>query len=114
MENTIFLPSQSITLSWKSPQSEYAHARKLILVSSDGTSDFIFDERVNDLFLTHPRASNKKTNFIYEKFHQLIDSDFKYKFGDGYEGQSLKLETFIDFLKKEDRESQINKIFDKC
>jgi hypothetical protein len=110
MENKIFLASELVTLKWSDSNSEYASARKLIVLYGEKTADFILDERVNDIFLTNPKSSHEKSNLIYKKFYELCKSDFRYQFGDGYEGVSLKLETFIEFLKQEDRNSQLNKI----
>ncbi len=110
MENKLFLSNEMITLKWSNSSSEYATGRKLIVLYEDKVAEFILDERVNDIFLTNPKNSHEKSKFIYEKFKDLLKFDFRYKWGDGYEGISLKLETFIEFLKQEDRNSQLNKI----
>ena len=110
MEKKLFLLNELITLKWEKSKSEYASGRKLIVLFNDKVAEFILDERVNDIFLTNPKSSHEKSNLIYKKFYELCKSDFRYHFGDGYEGVSLKLETFIEFLKQEDRNSQLNKI----
>lgn len=113
MEKKLFLLNELITLKWEKSKSEYASGRKLIVLFNDKVAEFILDERVNDIFLTNPKVSHEKSEFIYRKYTELINKDFRYKFGDGYEGISLKLEIFIEYLKQEDRDSQLNKIL-KC
>lgn len=111
MENELFLSNEMITLKWDNSPSEYAVGRKFIVLYDSKVAEFILDERVNDIFLTNPKNSHEKSKFIYQKFNDLLKSDFRYKWsGQGYEGISLKLEVFIEFLKQEDRDSQLNKI----
>ena len=109
MKNKLFLSTELINLNWDNPSSNYASARTVEIEFEKNLVLIIVDERVNDIFpctnKTYPQLK-----YIIKKYNDLKSSDFRYQIQDGYEGMSLKLETFIEFLKQEDRDSQLNKI----
>lgn len=109
MKNKLFIKSESIFLIWENPESDYALARPVTLQFDSNEIGIIVDERVNEIY---PVTNNKFSQliFILKKYDDLKSTDFRYRTQDGYEGISLKLETFIEFLKQEDRDSQLNKI----
>ena len=81
----------------------------------------MFDERFNELdFVYNDNKSNnpfnyinQSSNYLKEKFKELKSKDFRYKRGDGYEGdKTLYLEDFITYLKSENRETIINNILE--
>ena len=64
------------------------------------------DEKVID-YLT------EVIDYLTEKYQELKNSDFRYKRGDGYEGdKTLYLEDFIEYLKIENRDKKIEKILE--
>jgi hypothetical protein len=84
MKNKLYIKSQLFNISWDSSSS-------------------------NDIFpMTNKTCPQIK--YILKMYDDLRSSDFRYRTQDGYEGMSLRLETFIEYLKKEDRDSQLNKI----
>lgn len=109
MKNKLFLSIEKITLNWDNSSSNYASARTVEIEFEKNLVQIVVDERVNDIFpvtnKTYPQLK-----YIIEKYEDLKLSDFRYRIGDGYEGISLKLETFIEFLKQQERDSQLNKI----
>ena len=71
--------------------------------------DFIYNDKPNDPFNYIIQSSN----YLKEKFKELKSKDFRYKRGDGYEGdKTLYLEDFITYLKSENRETIINNILE--
>ena len=71
--------------------------------------DFIYNDKPNDPF----NYINQSSNYLKEKFKELKSKDFRYKRGDGYEGdKTLYLEDFITYLKSENRETIINNILE--
>ena len=71
--------------------------------------DFIYNDKSNDPF----NYINQSSNYLKEKFKELKSKDFRYKRGDGYEGdKTLYLEDFITYLKSENRETIINNILE--
>jgi hypothetical protein len=74
------------------------------------------DERFNDLEF---RGFDKEEDlsqiidYLTDKYQELKNSDFRYKRGDGYEGdKTLYLEDFIEYLKIENRDKTIEKILE--
>lgn len=109
MKNKFHIKSESIILQWDDAWSNYASARTVHVEFEKHSVPIVVDERVNDIF---PVTNKKYTQlkYIIEKYETLKFSDFRYRIGDGYEGMSLRLETFIEFLKTEERDLQLNKI----
>ena len=71
--------------------------------------DFIYNDKPNDPF----NYINQSSNYLKEKFKELKSKDFRYKRGDGYEGdKTLYLEDFITYLKSENIETIINNILE--
>ena len=71
--------------------------------------DFVYNDKPNDPF----NYINQSSNYLKEKFKELKSKDFRYKRGDGYEGdKTLYLEDFITYLKSENRETIINNILE--
>lgn len=113
MENKLFIKSKQISIRWDDSKSEYARARTLTLEFdfhlTQNSIEVIVDERVNEIY----PATNKQypqLKFILKKYEDLKSTDFRYRIQDGYEGIPLKLEDFINYLKTEDRDLQLNKI----
>lgn len=78
-----------------------------------GSFELELDERINKIKFTIPYTDTTKENIniIKNKFAQLYKSDFRYRNENGIEGTlTIYLETFINFLKLEDRDSIIDKI----
>jgi hypothetical protein len=84
------------------------------------------DERFNDLefrgfdnitgqlfFKNREEDLSQVIDYLIEKYQELKNSDFRYKRGDGYEGdKSIYLEDFIEHLKVENRDKTIEKILE--
>ena len=69
--------------------------------------DFIYNINPDDPF----KYSNKIAEFLKSKYEQLRSTNFRYKKGEGYEGDlSISVEEFINFLKKENRNSIIENL----
>ena len=109
MDNKLYIKSESITISWDNSSSNYASARTAEIEFDKNIVQIVVDERVNDIFPVTNKTYPQLT-FILKKYIELKNTDFRYRTQDGYEGLSLKLETFIEFLKREERDSQLNKI----
>jgi hypothetical protein len=109
MKHKLYIKSQLFNISWDNSSSNYASARTVEIEFDNTLFQLVIDERVNDIFpctnKTYPQLK-----YIIQKYEDLKFSDFRYRTGDGYEGISLKLETFMEYLKQEDRDSQLNKI----
>lgn len=109
MKNKLYIKSQLFNISWDSSSSNYASARTVEIEFDKTLFQLVIDERVNDIFpMTNKTCPQIK--YILKMYDDLRSSDFRYRTQDGYEGMSLRLETFIEYLKKEDRDSQLNKI----
>ena len=97
--------------------------RKVRLIYDNRTCVMYLDERFNDLEfrgfdnitgeLFFKSKDEKVIDYLKEKYQELKNSDFRYKRGDGYEGdKSIYLEDFINYLKIESRDKTIEKILE--
>lgn len=97
--------------------------RKVRLIYDNRTCVMYLDERFNDLEfrgfdnitgeLFTKSKDEKVIDYLKEKYQELKNSDFRYKRGDGYEGdKSIYLEDFIEHLKVENRDKTIEKILE--
>jgi hypothetical protein len=70
-----------------------------------------FDNISGELFFKS--KDEKVIDYLKDKYQELKNSDFRYKRGDGYEGdKTLYLEDFIEHLKVENRDKTIEKILE--
>lgn len=97
--------------------------RKVRLIYDNRTCVMYLDERFNDLEfrgfdnisgeLFFKSKDEKVIDYLTDKYQELKNSDFRYKRGDGYEGdKSIYLEDFIEHLKVENRDKTIEKILE--
>jgi hypothetical protein len=97
--------------------------RKVRLIYDNRTCIMYLDERFNDLEfrgfdnisgeLFFKSKDEKVIDYLTDKYQELKNSDFRYKRGDGYEGdKSIYLEDFIEHLKIENRDKTIEKILE--
>ena len=73
-----------------------------------------FDNITGQLFSKNREEDlSQIIDYLTEKYQELKNSDFRYKRGDGYEGdKTLYLEDFIEYLKIENRDKKIEKILE--
>lgn len=97
--------------------------RKVRLIYDNRTCVMYLDERFNDLEfrvfdnitgeLFTKSKDEEVIDYLKDKYQELKNSDFRYKRGDGYEGdKSIYLEDFINYLKIENRDKTIEKILE--
>ncbi len=121
MEQSLNLIEQDINLYWKDRKKQFSHVtgvREVKVVSKDRTFTMLIDERFNDIdFMYQEEITNpfsfrdRSSDFLKEKYSQLLNSDFRYKKGKEFDSsKSLMLDDFINFLKIENRNSTLEKI----
>jgi hypothetical protein len=73
-----------------------------------------FDNITGQLFSKNREEDlSQIIDYLTEKYQELKNSDFRYKRGEGYEGdKTLYLEDFIEHLKVENRDKTIEKILE--
>ncbi len=94
--------------------------REVSVVSDNNVFTMLFDERFNEIdfvYNNNPddpfKYSNKISEYLTKKHKEILNSDFRYKRGDGFDNsKTIYLEDFIKHLKVENRESVINSILD--
>ena len=121
MEQSLNLIEQDINLYWKDRKKQFSHVtgvREVKVVTKDRTFTMLIDERFNDIdFMYQEEITNpfsfrdRSSDFLKEKYSQLLNSDFRYKKGKEFDSsKSLILDDFINFLKIENRNSTLEKI----
>ena len=127
-KNNFFLVEHNAQLLYDDSNSVVREVRRIRLIYDNRTCIVYLDERFNDLEFRgfSGRLSPNTTDEIYSKnredklidylkhkYQELKNSDFRYKRGDGYEGdKTLYLEDFIEYLKIENRDKKIEKILE--
>jgi hypothetical protein len=122
-KNKLLLVEHNAKLLYDDSQSLVKEVRRVRLICNNGTCVMYIDERFNDLEfrgfdnisgeLFTKSKDEKVIDYLTEKYQELKNSDFRYKRGDGYEGdKSIYLEDFIEHLKVENRDKTIEKILE--
>lgn len=95
---------------------DYSKSRPLYIGEPDRFKLF-FDERFNELDFSFSSddplngITRELANYLRYEFNNLKQTDFRYRISDGLESDlTLYLETFLDFLKVENRNNIINQI----
>ena len=121
--NNFFLVEHNAQLLYDDSNSVVREVRRVRLICNNRTCVMYIDERFNDLEfrgfdnitgeLFTKSKDEKVIDYLKEKYQELKNSDFRYKRGDGYEGdKSIYLEDFIEHLKVENRDKTIEKILE--
>lgn len=124
--NNFFLVEHNAQLLYDDSNSVVREVRRVRLICNNRTCVMYIDERFNDLEfrgfdnITGQLFSKNREedlsqiiDYLTEKYQELKNSDFRYKRGDGYEGdKTLYLEDFIEHLKVENRDKTIEKILE--
>ena len=125
-KNNFFLVEHNAQLLYDDSNSVVREVRRIMVIHYDKTCIMYLDERFNDLEfrgfdnITGQLFSKNREedlsqiiDYLTEKYQELKNSDFRYKRGDGYEGdKTLYLEDFIEYLKIENRDKKIEKILE--
>jgi hypothetical protein len=124
--NNFFLVEHNAQLLYDDSNSVVREVRRVRLICNNRTCVMYIDERFNDLEfrgfdnITGQLFSKNREedlsqiiDYLTEKYQELKNSDFRYKRGEGYEGdKTLYLEDFIEHLKVENRDKTIEKILE--
>ena len=124
--NNFFLVEHNAQLLYDDSQSLVKEVRRIMVIHYNKTCIMYLDERFNDLEfrgfdnITGQLFSKNREedlsqiiDYLIDKYQELKNSDFRYKRGDGYEGdKTLYLEDFIEYLKVENRDKTIEKILE--
>ena len=121
--NNFFLVEHNAQLLYDDSNSVVREVRRVRLICNNRTCVMYIDERFNDLEfrgfdnitgeLFTKSKDEKVIDYLTDKYQELKNSDFRYKRGDGYEGdKSIYLEDFIEHLKVENRDKTIEKILE--
>ena len=122
-KNSFFLVEHNAQLLYDDSNSVVREVRRVRLICNNRTCVMYIDERFNDLEfrgfdnitgeLFTKSKDEKVIDYLKDKYQELKNSDFRYKRGDGYEGdKTLYLEDFIEYLKVENRDKTIEKILE--
>jgi hypothetical protein len=122
-ENKLFIVEHNAQLLYDSPlfqqnqnQAIRQQVRRVRLIYPNRTCLIYLDERFNDLEIRTTYAlyrSDDVIDYLIDKYQELKNSDFRYKRGDGYEGdKSIYLEDFIEYLKIQNRDKIIEKVLE--
>lgn len=110
---SLSLNSRTCKLSWEIG-SVFPSRRLLEVKLFDEDNEIVvpifLDERDNTIQIPENFHKHSVMIYLYEKFLELKSSDFRYQKDSGFEGKTLFLEEFINFLLQEERDSQITKI----
>ena len=128
--NNFFLVEHNAQLLYDDSNSVVREVRRVRLICNNRTCVMYIDERFNDLEFRgfdnisgelFTKSKDEKVidylteviDYLKDKYQELKNSDFRYKRGDGYEGdKTLYLEDFIEYLKVENRDKTIEKILE--
>lgn len=119
--NLLYKTSSSkipVIVYYNDPATSLEDVRKCKVVTNEQSFDLIFDERFNEIdfiYNDNPddpfKYSNILSDYLTFKFNQLKSTDFRYRLDEGIEGtKRIRLEDYINFLKKENRDLLINSI----
>ena len=125
-KNSFFLVEHNAQLLYDDSNSVVREVRRIMVIHYDKTCIMYLDERFNDLefrgfdnitgqlfFKNREEDLSQVIDYLIEKYQELKNSEFRYKRGDGYEGdKSIYLEDFIEHLKVENRDKTIEKILE--
>lgn len=125
-KNNFFLVEHNAQLLYDDSQSLVKEVRRIMVIHYNKTCIMYLDERFNDLEfrgfdnITGQLFSKNREeelsqiiDYLIDKYQELKNSDFRYKRGDGYEGnKTIYLEDFIEYLKVENRDKTIEKILE--
>ena len=125
-KNNFFLVEHNAQLLYDDSQSLVKEVRRIMVIHYNKTCIMYLDERFNDLEfrgfdnITGQLFSKNREeelsqiiDYLKDKYQELKNSDFRYKRGEGYEGdKTLYLEDFIEHLKVENRDKTIEKILE--
>ena len=125
-KNNFFLVEHNAQLLYDDSQSLVKEVRRIMVIHYNKTCIMYLDERFNDLefrgfdnitgqLLSKNREEelSQIIDYLKDKYQELKNSDFRYKRGEGYEGdKTLYLEDFIEHLKVENRDKTIEKILE--
>jgi hypothetical protein len=129
-KNSFFLVEHNAQLLYDDSNSVVKEVRRVRLICNNRTCVMYIDERFNDLEFRgfdnitgelFTKSKDEKVidylteviDYLKDKYQELKNSDFRYKRGDGYEGdKSIYLEDFIEHLKVENRDKTIEKILE--
>ena len=125
-KNSFFLVEHNAQLLYDDSNSVVREVRRIMVIHYDKTCIMYLDERFNDLefrgfdnitgqlfFKNREEDLSQIIDYLTDKYQELKNSDFRYKRGDGYEGdKTLYLEDFIEYLKVENRDKTIEKILE--
>ena len=125
-KNKFLLVEHNARLLYDDSQSLVKEVRRIMVIHYDKICIMYLDERFNGLEfrgfdnITGQLFSKNREedlsqiiDYLKDKYQELKNSDFRYKRGDGYEGdKTLYLEDFIEHLKVENRDKTIEKILE--
>ncbi len=125
-KNKFLLVEHNARLLYDDSQSLVKEVRRIMVIHYDKICIMYLDERFNGLEfrgfdnITGQLFSKNREedlsqiiDYLKDKYQELKNSDFRYKRGDGYEGdKTLYLEDFIEYLKIENRDKTIEKILE--
>lgn len=118
--NELKISEHNIKLLYDNPNNNAGvrGVREVIVLSNISTFTMMVDERFNEIDFIYSidtddpfRYSNKIADYLKDKYNQLKSTNFRYKRGDGYDGDlHISVEEFIRFLREENRDIIIEKI----
>lgn len=127
-KNNFFLVEHNAQLLYDDSNHNIKEVRRIRLIYDHISCIMYLDERFNDLEfrgfsgrlspnttgeIFSKNREDKLIDYLKDKYQELKNSDFRYKRGDGYEGdKTLYLEDFIEYLKIENRDKKIEKILE--
>lgn len=100
-------------------KSEIPMVQFVIIKSNDGEFHMKIDERFNMISFDIERLNltTKQleiVNFLTDRFEEIKNSDFRYKIGNGFEGdKTIRLNDFIKVVMSENRNLLLNNIIIK-
>lgn len=108
----------NVVISYNDPKVNMNDVRKCLVTLGEQSFQLLFDERFNEIdfiYNDNPddpfKYSNVIAKYLKFKFEQLKSTDFRYGKSDWVENtKNIKLEDYINFLKKENRELIIDNI----
>ena len=107
-----------VDIYYNDPATNLEDVRKCMVISNKQSFELLLDERFNEIDFIYNdspddpfKYSNTISEYLKFKFNQLKSTDFRYRLDQGIEGtERIRLEDYIGFLKKENRDLLINSI----
>ena len=107
-----------VDIYYNDPVTNLEDVRKCMVISNKQSFELLLDERFNEIDFIYNdspddpfKYSNTISEYLKFKFNQLKSTDFRYRLDQGIEGtERIRLEDYIGFLKKENRDLLINSI----